>query len=65
MTEQQITAIRCAMADLIGSYQAVKQEADPWCHDWDSHIQTIQEMAEAFPDLETEFKSELDKLEEA
>jgi hypothetical protein len=53
MTEQQIQAIRCAHADLIGAKQA-KEQMDINVHDWKGHQLSINELEEAFPFLETE-----------
>jgi hypothetical protein len=47
MTEQQLLAVRCALADLCGALQA-HEGRDTWLHDWDAHLQTIEELATAF-----------------
>lgn len=57
MTEEQLTAIRCALADLCGSLQSFHQN-DIYSHDWEAHRQTIIELAEAFG-LEDEVPEEL------
>lgn len=57
MTSSQKLAIRCAFADLIGAYQAMKQ-SDIHVHDWKSHKLSIEELYEAFKD-ELEDPSEL------
>lgn len=44
MTEQETTILRCALADLIGSWQAYTQ-LDPHTHDWRAHMLTINELA--------------------
>ena len=44
MTEQETTILRCALADLIGSWQAYTQ-LDPHAHDWKAHMLTINELA--------------------
>ena len=51
-TAAQISAIRCAFADLLGAWQAVKLQADPFAHDWDAHMESIRDLADAFPDLD-------------
>ena len=49
MTEAQIFAVRCALADLCGALQDYQQWGSiDSGHDWDSHRQTIHELAEAF-----------------
>jgi hypothetical protein len=48
--EKQITAIRCAHADLQGALQA-HENADRMGHDWDAHQLTIGELEDAFPFL--------------
>jgi chitinase len=43
------TAIRCALADLIGAWQNWDQDGRPdSSHDWDSHELTITELAREF-----------------
>jgi hypothetical protein len=44
MTEQETTILRCALADLIGSWQAYTQ-LDHHAHDWRAHQLTINELA--------------------
>jgi hypothetical protein len=51
LNESEMTALRCAFADLIGAVQAYKQ-GDYTAHDWKAHIQTIEEMKAAFPFLD-------------
>ena len=42
-------AVRCALADLIGAYQDHKMKGYPDSfHDWDAHLQTIDEFAHEF-----------------
>ena len=43
MTEEQIIAIRCAHADLVGALQA-KQQGDIHVHDWKAHYQSILDL---------------------
>jgi hypothetical protein len=57
MTENQMTAIRCALADLCGSLQVFNQN-DIYSHDWEAHRQSILELAEVFG-LEDEVPEEL------
>jgi hypothetical protein len=52
MTQDQLLTIKCAYADLIGSYQAYKS-LDIHSHDWDSHFTTIKEMERDFTFLDT------------
>ena len=47
MNAEQITAIRCAFADLQGAMQAYEQ-GNMHLHDWKAHALTIKEMAERF-----------------
>ncbi len=47
MTEKQLSAVRCALADLCGSLQACNQQ-DIYAHDWQAHQQSIEELAKAF-----------------
>lgn len=56
MTEQQIFAIKCAVADLIGIYQAYK-DMDFVAHDWEAHKLSIEEMLDAFPDDLSDYKN--------
>jgi hypothetical protein len=50
MTPEQMLAIKCAYADLLGALQNYEQGsyAD---HDWDAHRLTIEDMKAFFPDL--------------
>jgi len=64
MTESQISAIRCAYADLVGVMQA-RDQLDVEVHDWEAHALSIQELAEQFPDiLETQNTQNTKILEE-
>ena len=54
LNEKQMSAIKCAFADLIGAWQA-RQQFDYNAHDWEAHVQSIYELAEAFPTIEFEF----------
>ena len=47
LTKTQLDAVRCALADLCGALQA-HEGRDTWLHDWDAHLQTIDELAKAF-----------------
>jgi len=49
LTNPQEIAIRCALADLIGAYQDWKLKGCPDSyHDWESHLQSIKELSNAF-----------------
>jgi hypothetical protein len=50
MTPEQMLAIKCAYADLLGALQNYEQGsyAD---HDWDAHKLTINDMEIAFSDI--------------
>ena len=45
MKTAEIFAIRCALADLIGAFQAYKQ-GDIHAHAWKAHGQSIDELSE-------------------
>lgn len=47
MNDQQILAVKCALADLLGAQQAYEQ-ADMHAHDWDAHQQSIEDLRAAF-----------------
>ena len=47
MNEQQIMAIKCALADLQGALQAF-QQMDIHAHDWDAHELSIDDLLSAF-----------------
>ena len=54
LTEIGESAVRCALADLIGAYQDWKMKGKPDSfHDWDAHLQSIDEIAYEF-DLQHE-----------
>jgi hypothetical protein len=53
MTPEQILAVKCAYADLLGAQQAHEQ-GDHQAHDWRAHRQTLSELVTAFPDIEFE-----------
>lgn len=50
MNTNQITALRCAYADLQGSRQAFDQ-MDSAAHDWRAHDQSILDLEKEFPFL--------------
>lgn len=50
ISETQALAIRCAWADLMGALEAHEQ-GDSHIHDWKAHALSIQELADAFPDI--------------
>ena len=47
MNEEQIFAIRCACADLIGALQA-RNQLDIEVHDWKSHKLSIDDLINTF-----------------
>lgn len=47
LTKEQVQTINCAYVDLIGAYQAMKQQ-DYSVHDWDAHLLSIKELERAF-----------------
>lgn len=53
----EIEAVECALADLIGAYQA-HMEGNSNNHDWEAHLLSINELAEAFG-LESEVPASL------
>lgn len=55
LNEKEQSVLRCAIADLIGSFQAVVMQTDPFVHDWDAHKESIVELCEQFPFLANEF----------
>ena len=63
LSKQQEVAIKCAIADLIGSMQA-KNNLDFHSHDWKAHLQSINDLMEAFPELTKDYVDEVNKLEE-
>jgi len=50
LTDEQITIIRCAYADLIGARQA-RDMLNTELHDWKAHGDTINEMGVTFADI--------------
>jgi len=54
MTNKQEHAIECAYLDLVGAHQCHLLQQQ---HDWDAHLQSIEDLVVAFPYLlETEDK---------
>jgi hypothetical protein len=51
MNDNQILAIKCAYADLLGAYQAMEQ-GNTHAHDWKAHKQSIDELLVNFNFLE-------------
>jgi hypothetical protein len=45
MNREQLTIMRCALADLIGVWEAYTQ-MDIHSHDWRAHVETITELAD-------------------
>lgn len=50
MNDEQKLAIKCAFADLCGSLQAF-QQLDMHSHDWRAHQQSIEDLMDAFHEL--------------
>lgn len=49
VTEAQFAAVRHALADLIGAYQAWDLEGPVDSHhDWEAHLESIDELAKEF-----------------
>ena len=48
MTTEQITAIKCAYADLVGALQCFNQY-ETTIHDWESHLESIRDLEAQFP----------------
>lgn len=48
MTPEQITAVKCAYADLVGILQCYNQHSTT-VHDWESHLESIQDLEKHFP----------------
>lgn len=63
MNDKQKLAIKTALADLIGSLQA-KNDLDFFVHDWKGHLQSINDLVEAFPELTTDYVDQFKELEE-
>jgi len=45
MNTEQLTIMRCALADLIGVWEAYTH-MDIHSHDWNAHVETITEVAD-------------------
>lgn len=61
LSKQQEVAIKCAIADLIGSLQA-KNDLDFFSHDWEAHLETISDIVDAFPELCKDYKEQIVEL---
>ena len=48
MTDKQLFAVRCALADLCGALQDYQQRGGDSFHDWDAHSHSINELAAQF-----------------
>ena len=59
MNEEQIFAIRCACADLIGALQA-RNQMDIEVHDWKAHKLSIDDLINTF-DFLSEFEGQANK----
>lgn len=52
MSPRQMRTVLCAFCDLCGALQAYDQEGrGDSLHDWKSHLETIDEIIEDFPEL--------------
>ena len=51
LTKEQILAIQCAYADLVGALQA-RNQGDPNAHDWDEHWYSIIDLENNFDFIE-------------
>ena len=54
LTEAQVSAIRCAHADMAGVYQCAIRDGNGGAdngHDWKAHRASIEELEKEFPDL--------------
>ena len=51
MNDDQMLAIKCAYADLLGAYQAMEQ-CDIQGHDWKAHKQSMDDLLNNFKFLE-------------
>ena len=51
MNDDQVLAIKCAYADLLGAYQAMEQ-CDIQAHDWKAHKQSMDDLLNNFKFLE-------------
>ena len=47
MTEDQIIAVKCAYADLVGVLQCFNQH-QVTVHDWESHLESIRDLEDKF-----------------
>jgi hypothetical protein len=47
MTNEQIIAVKCAYADLVGILQCFNQH-ETSVHDWESHLESIQDLEKQF-----------------
>lgn len=45
MNEEQLTIMHCALADLIGAWEAYTH-MDIHCHNWKAHVETITQLAD-------------------
>ena len=61
LSKQQEFAIKCAIADLIGSMKA-KNNLDFGSHDWKAHLTTIDELADAFSELCGDYIQQINDL---
>ena len=60
MTDKQAHTIVCALADLVGAMQA---HVDPRLdHDWAGHMDSIRDLAAAFPQLGKDFARDIADL---
>jgi len=50
MNSEQLIAIKCAYADLVGALQSYNQY-ESTVHDWEAHLQTIRDLETAFPNV--------------
>lgn len=48
MNAEQLIAIKCAYADLVGALQSYNQH-ETTVHNWEAHLQTIRDLETAFP----------------
>lgn len=51
MSPEQIQAIKCAYADLVGALQSYNQY-ETTVHDWEAHLQSIHDLEKAFSFIE-------------
>lgn len=59
MTEDQKSTLLCAFLDLIGSYQQNEfGDYAGFSHDWESHLYTIRDLFEHFPELSNDPESQ-------